>query len=588
MSSNLIALQNRFLSRGETIYDRLAKLAREKGALAREDLEALAKSANLPMALVHSVAKFYDDFAHEAPARRTLEVCNGESCAIAGAARCKGELADAASSRSDVRVRDVTCLGYCGSGPNAMLRDDSGTAVFSLRGDGLSKVARALADDAPLEMVEPENAIHPPAAERLAVLSSRFGPVSLDEARAAGVYSTIAAALNKPPRAVIDEISASQIRGRGGAGFPAGRKLRTVAGAPSASGIKYFVLNADEGDAGAFIDKELLERAPHTVMEGMLLAGPTPSARAKGSSICAVSIRGALGIWERAIAECESAGLLGERILGSDFSFHLKLVPGHGAYICGEETSLLRSLEGVPGQVSPKPPYPAFEGYRGAPTVVNNVETVAAFGWIVEHGGDAYAALGHAKSRGTKLLSISGCIAKPGLYEVELGTTLRTILFELAGGVPDGKAFKAVQIGGPLGGIFAEQHLDLPLDFEALANAGGMLGHGGIVVYDEDVDLVAIGRGLMRFCAVESCGKCFPCRIGSVRATELFDKILDGRGEQADIDLIAEVNETMFLGSLCALGGGIPIPVQNLLTFFVDELARHVPGAKSPATALEL
>ena len=229
-----------------------------------------------------------------------------------------------------------------------------------------------------------------------------------------------------------------------------------------------------------------------------------------------------------------------------------------------------------------KPPYPAVEGFRGAPTVVNNVETLAALPWIVEHGGAKYAELGRGESRGTKLLSISGAVERPGLYEVEMGTPLRTVLFELAGGVPNGKAFKAVQIGGPLGGIFAERHLDLPLTFEDLAGAGGMLGHGGIVVYDEDVDLVRIGRGLMKFCAVESCGKCFPCRIGSVRATELFDKILEGRGTQEDIELLGEINETMLVGSLCALGGGIPIPIKNLLTFFVDELAAHVPGAKEP------
>ncbi|MCA9607062.1 MAG: SLBB domain-containing protein, partial [Myxococcales bacterium] len=369
--------------------------------------------------------------------------------------------------------------------------------------------------------------------------------------------------------------------GRGGAGFPAGIKLQTVKDAPSATGQKYVVVNADEGDAGAFIDKELLEQAPHTVLEGTILA-----AYAVGASEGYVYLRGeyprAIAVWKKALADAREAGILGGSVLGSGFAFDVKLVEGHGAYICGEETSLLRSLEGVPAQVSPKPPFPAIQGLNGAPTVVNNVETLAAYPWIVERGGDAYAALGAGKSRGTKLVSVSGHVAKPGLFEVELGTSLRSILFELAGGVPNGKRFKAVQIGGPLGGILGEAHLDLPMTFEDLAAAGGMLGHAGMVVYDEDVDLVRIGRGLMKFCAVESCGKCFPCRIGSVRATEIFDKVLEGRGTQADIELLGEINETMRVGSLCALGGGIPIPVENLLTSFVSELDRYVPGAKAP------
>jgi formate dehydrogenase iron-sulfur subunit len=214
---------------------------------------------------------------------------------------------------------------------------------------------------------------------------------------------------------------------------------------------------------------------------------------------------------------------------------------------------------------------------------VNNVETLAAFPYIVNEGGAAYAALGHGESRGTKLVSLNTAVAKPGLYEIELGTTLRTLLFEMAGGMAEGKKFKAAQIGGPLGGIFGEQHLDVPMTFEDLAAAGGMLGHAGVVVYGDDVDLVRIGRGLMKFCAIESCGKCFPCRIGSVRGTELFDKILAGEGSQADIDLLAELDETMRVGSLCALGGAIPLPIDNLLAWFMGDFRKYVPDAKTPA-----
>ncbi|HHH29633.1 MAG TPA: hypothetical protein ENK57_14980, partial [Polyangiaceae bacterium] len=534
MSANLIALQNRFLGRGETVYDHLARLREQKGALADEDLLALSRQLNLPPAHVRSVAKFYDELRRDEPAEQTLRVCNGESCALAGAAACRERLERAAPD--GVHVADVTCLGYCGSGPNAALGSGSEPRVFSLAGGALERLEQALSDDSEFSAEEPKNVIHPPRSERETVLLSRFGPdfAELAVARKAGVYRALETALSGEPAAVIEAIKTSRIRGRGGAGFPAGLKLQTVADAPSKSGDKYVVVNADEGDAGAFIDKELLEQAPHTVLEGLILA-----AFAVGANQGFVYLRGeyprALSLWRRVLDDAEAAGLLGDSVMGSGFSFHVRVVPGHGAYICGEETSLLRSLEGVPAQVSFKPPYPAIEGYRGAPTVVNNVETLAAYPYIVQDGGEKYAELGLGESRGTKLVSISGHVNQPGLFEVELGTTLRTLVFDLAGGIPGGKQFKAMQIGGPLGGILGAEHLDVPLTFEDLTAAGGMLGHAGIVVFDEHVDLVEIGRGLMKFCAVESCGKCFPCRIGAVRATEVFDKILAGRGEQADL-----------------------------------------------------
>ena len=253
---------------------------------------------------------------------------------------------------------------------------------------------------------------------------------------------------------------------------------------------------------------------------------------------------------------------------------------GHGAYVCGEETSLLRSLEGVPAQVSPKPPYPAISGLNGAPTLVNNVETLANLPAIVGDGGAAYAAVGYGRSRGTKLVSLNTAVARPGLYEVPLGTTIRELIFDLAGGMAEGLRLKAVQIGGPLGGILDESQLDLPLDFEALAEAGAMLGHAGVVVFPQGTDMVAVGRGLMKFCAVESCGKCFPCRLGAVRGTEIFDKLLDGRGEEGDIALLESLSETMRYGSLCALGGGIPIPIDNLLTSFRGEFDALLGGEK--------
>lgn len=584
MSANLIALQNRFLGRGETVYDRLARLRQEKGAVSDADISALAGELGLPPAHVRTVAKFYDDLAVDTPAAVTLRLCNGEACEVAGASACQARL-ERALADAEVRLGHVTCLGYCGSGPNAVLERGGERHVMSLAAEGAeaeaaeaARAARAPALD------EPRNAIHRSEGGPDVLLRSFVGPDGSDlaAARERGAYRALERAVGADPERIIEEVEASRIRGRGGAGFPAGTKLRTVRQAPSKSGRRYVVVNADEGDAGAYIDKELMERAPHTVIEGMVLA-----AFAVGANEGFVYLRGeyprARRLFGRALEQAREAGYLGGDVAGSGYAFDARIVDGHGAYICGEETSLLRSLEGVPAQVTPKPPYPAIEGLRGAPTAVQNVETLAALPFIVEHGGARYAALGHANSRGTKLVSLNTTVARPGLYEVELGTTLRTLIFDLAGGMADGKRFKAVQVGGPLGGIFGEQHLDLPLDFEALAEAGGMLGHAGVVVYPDDVDLVAIGRGLMRFCAVESCGKCFPCRIGSVRGTEIFDKILAGRGTQADLDLLAELDETMRWGSLCALGGAIPIPIDNLLDWFIDDFRAYVPDAVTPS-----
>ncbi|MCK6439679.1 MAG: SLBB domain-containing protein, partial [Planctomycetes bacterium] len=312
----------------------------------------------------------------------------------------------------------------------------------------------------------------------------------------------------------------------------------------------------------------------HTQLEGALLA-----AYATGAKEIIFYIRfeypNAHRIMGKAIEEARNAGLLGENILGLSFSCSARIVKGQGAYICGEETSLLRSIEGVPAIVSFKPPFPAQKGLYGCPTAVNNVETLHNLPWIIEHGGDAYAKIGYERSRGTKLVSLNTRVKKPGLYEVGLGTTLREIIFNLAGGMADGHTFKAVQVGGPLGGIFPEKLLDTPLDFEAFTKAKGLLGHGGIVVYSDKDDLVKIGRWLMEFCAIESCGKCFPCRIGAVRGTELFDQMMEGGATEQRLSLMRELCETMEFGSLCALGGAIPTPIKCLMDYFPQEFARY-------------
>jgi len=588
MSANLIALQNKFLGRGTTVYDKLSVLQEEQGFIGDADIQELASQYNLPPALVRSTARFYEELRHETPADHVVKVCIGEACRAAPRGGC-----DALESRlrgalgpgngtgpgPSIRLEPVACLGYCGLGPNAMV--DGVPLSLADPGDERQLVERLRAHRSP-GLSEPVNPVHPPREGEPCILLRHMSEevVSLEGARRAGIYRALEKALTTmSPMAVVEEIERSRLRGRGGAGFPTGTKLRTVAEAPvhDGSGRRYVVDNFDEGDAGSYIDKELVERDPHTQLEGVLLA-----AYACGASEVYIYVRfeypRALAILRRALEEAREVGLEGDHILGTDFSCRIHLVKGQGAYICGEETSLLRSLEGVPALVSYKPPFPAHEGFRGYPTAVNNVETLHNLPWIIEHGGEAYAALGYERSRGTKAVSLNTVVRRPGLYEVELGTTLREVIFGLAGGMADERRFKGVQVGGPLGGILPESALDTPLDFEALEAVGGILGHAGMVVFTEDHDLVEICRGLMAFCAVESCGKCFPCRIGSVRGTELFDQMLDpAQGGVTDqrLALLTDLCETMKLGSLCALGTMTPLPMESLMRDFPEELDRH-------------
>jgi formate dehydrogenase iron-sulfur subunit len=463
-----------------------------------------------------------------------------------------------------------------------------GLPVSLAKDTDVAKVLGHLRGLRPHGVCEPVNPVYLPPEGSPRVLMRYFDRdvLSMEKARAAGVYNTIERAVTSlSPEAVLKEIEASQLRGRGGAGFPTATKLRAVATAPVAdgSGRRFVVVNFDEGDAGSYIDKELIERDPHTQLEGILLA-----AYATGAQQAFIYARyeypRAQRVLEHAIEQARSAGLIGAPLFGTGFACDVRMVRGQGAYICGEETSLLRSIEGVPALVSTRPPFPAQKGLWGCPTAVNNVETIHNLPWIVEHGGAAYAEFGYAKTRGTKGVSLNTRVKRPGMYEVELGTTLRQLIFDVAGGMAEGQEFLAVQVGGPLGGILPEHLLDTPLDCEAMAKAGGILGHAGVVVYSEEDNLVEVCRGLMAFCAVESCGKCFPCRIGSVRGTELFDQMMETGVTDARLSLLAELCETMKLGSLCALGGMIPLPIESLLTYFPEQLERYrkPAGAKLP------
>ncbi|HCV23114.1 MAG TPA: hypothetical protein DGN59_06610 [Candidatus Latescibacteria bacterium] len=591
MSRNLIALQNKFLGEGQTVYDSLARLHADKGHIAPQDILDLAQEHNLPPAHVRATAEFYDELAQSSAAQRSLKICNGEACRAAGCdaviERCESELGVTTGevSSSGTRLEHVACLGYCGQGPNAMI-DDLPVSLASTA--AVDAALKSVLSESEHGLTEPKNPIYRPESDAPCVVLRNAGQdvIGLTDARAAGIYGALEKAVTSlQPQDVIDQIKASQLRGRGGAGFPTGIKLQTVADseAPDGSGRRFVVVNFDEGDAGSYIDKELVENDPHSQIEGILLAAYATGAR-EAIIYARCEYPRARRVLEAAVDEARAAGLVGASLFGSDFACDITVVRGQGAYICGEETSLLRSLEGVPALVSVRPPFPAQEGLWRCPTAVNNVETIHTLPWIIEHGADAYASLGHEKSRGTKVISLNHRVAHPGVYEVELGVTLRHVIFDLAGGMADGQSCKAVQVGGPLGGLLPESLLDTRLDFEAMAAQGAILGHGGIVVYSQEDDLVKIGRGLIHFCAVESCGKCFPCRIGAVRGTELFDQMMESGVTDERVELLGELCETMKYGSLCAMGGMTPAPIESLIQHFPDELGRYRKSVASERT----
>ena len=403
---------------------------------------------------------------------------------------------------------------------------------------------------------------------------SRIGitdPLSLEDYRAHDGFRGLEQALSLTPQAIVDEVKASGLRGRGGAAFPTGIKWQTVLDAPAAQ--KYIVCNADEGDSGTFADRLVMECDPYLLIEGMVIAG-----LAVGATQGYVYLRSeyplAHEIFNEAIARAEAAGYLGADILGSGRRFELEVRLGAGAYICGEETSLLESLEGKRGMVRFKPPLPAIEGLFGQPTVVNNVLSLAAVPFILGHGAPAYADCGMGRSRGTLALQLAGNVRRGGLVEIAFGTTLRELMESFGGGTFTGRPLRAVQVGGPLGAYLPASQWDLPLDYEAFAEVGAVLGHGGVVMFDDTVDMAEQARFAMEFCAVESCGKCTPCRIGAVRGVEVIDRIRQDNDREANLVLLGDLCETMVDGSLCAMGGMTPFPVQSVMKHFPDDLQR--------------
>ena len=402
---------------------------------------------------------------------------------------------------------------------------------------------------------------HPFIAKQNRLTFARAGktrPTSLDDYYASGGWLGLGQARAIGAEATIETIMASGLRGRGGAGFPAGIKWQTVANATADQ--KYIVCNADEGDSGTFADRMVMEGDPFMLIEGMAIAG-----FAVGASKAYIYIRSE---YPHAIAKMEAAIRLSAHLIAP---FVVEVRVGAGAYICGEETSLLNSLEGKRGEVRAKPPLPALEGLFGKPTVVNNVLTLAAVPWILAHGGEAYAAYGMGRSKGTMPVQLAGNVKHGGLFEVAFGITLGELVNDIGGGTASGRPVRCVQVGGPLGAYIAPAQFDLPFDYEAFAAADALIGHAGITVFDDSVDMAQMARFAMEFCAIESCGKCTPCRLGSTRGVETIDQIIAGKNVDANLALLADLAETMKFGSLCAMGGFTPYPVMSAIKLFPED-----------------
>jgi formate dehydrogenase iron-sulfur subunit len=423
----------------------------------------------------------------------------------------------------------------------------------------------------PLYLGPTEDIAYLKSQQRLTFSRAGLGdPLCLDNYRALGGFVGLQRALEMTPQAIVDEVKDSGLRGRGGAAFPAGIKWQTVLNTPGEQ--KYIVCNADEGDSGTFADRVLMEADPYQLIEGMIIAGLAVGAT-RGYIYLRSEYPKAHEMLKCAIEKAEQAGYLGQSVMASDHSFELQVRLGGGAYICGEETSLLDSLEGKRGMVRAKPPLPAIEGLFGKPTVVNNVLTLAAISTILEKGADHYQGFGLGRSRGTLAFQLAGNIKRGGLIELAFGTTLRDVVQEFGGGSYSGRPIRAIQVGGPLGAYLPDAQWDTPLDYESFAAQNAMVGHGGIVVFDDTVDMGAQARFAMEFCAEESCGKCTPCRIGSVRGVEVIDRILADDNREDNLIVLHDLCDTLEFGSLCAMGGMTPFPVRSALHHFPEDFA---------------
>jgi len=547
MSKNLSYLGGR-KGIGENLFEKLGEVAEATGTPSFEDMEKLRQEFLVGKGNVYGTATFYDFLKPENQGKKVY-VCNGSACLTAGTQPTLKEKLH--QHFNEKEIGEMCCLGRCHENSSFYYggKNYSGNAIDQI--ESIKKNNTIIADD------------YAVASKGTPILTQKFPGLTY--------YSEILKnCFSKNVTELQSELKTSGLKGRGGAGFPMAIKLETCRNTKADQ--RFIVCNADEGDPGAYSDRYLMEHQPLAVLVGMVIAGYLAEASVGVLYIRAEYPESIIAI-EKALIELHEHKLIGENIFNSGFSYDFKVIKAQGAYICGEETALLSSIEGQRPEVRVRPPYPAQQGLFNLPTVVNNVETLANLPFVMKNGGSAYAAIGTAKSSGTKLISLDGYFNKPGIYEVDMGTPLRVVIDELGGGFR--KPVKAMHIGGPLGGLVPVTKIDdLTIDFESFANEGFLLGHASIVCIPEEFPLILYIEHLFEFTAHESCGKCFPCRLGSTRGKEMLHK---SRTSDYKIDrkLLDDLLETLEIGSLCMLGGGLPLPVKNALQYFSDELSPY-------------
>ncbi|MES0339167.1 MAG: NADH-quinone oxidoreductase subunit NuoF [Anaerolineales bacterium] len=528
-----------------------------------------------------------------------LRVCDGTGCRALGSQKVLTDLRDEldkAQLDAEIEVVGTGCPGFCEYGPLITIYPQRISYLkvqpkdvpeivnqTLLSGEVIERLLYTDPDTGEHIIKEHDLPFYLKQKRSVLAMNGRIDPTQINDYFALGGYSSLVKALSTmSPENVIDEVKTSGLRGRGGAGFPTGLKWEICRSNVQTVGTGYVICNADEGDPGAFMDRSIMEGNPHLVIEGMIIG-----AFAIGLSQGHVYIRAeyplAVENLKIALHQAEEVGLLGQNILGSGFDFALDIRLGAGAFVCGEETALLASIEGKIGEPQPRPPYPAQSGLWGKPTNINNVETWANVPGIIEHGGQEYASIGSENSKGTKIFSVVGKINNTGLVEVPMGITLREVIFDIGGGIPDGKSFKAAQLGGPSGGCIPAEHLDVEIDYESLTSLGAIMGSGGLVVADEDTCMVDFARFFMEFTQEESCGKCVPCRVGTKAMLETLKRICAGEGRPGDVDYLIELGEEIKRSSLCGLGQTAPNPVLSTIRYFRDEYEAHIVDKTCPA-----
>ena len=528
--------------------------------------------------------------------KRAILLCGGTGCLSSNSMEIKArfeQLIAENKMEDKVSVNIVGCFGFCSQGPfvkiypeDTLYRLVKEKDVEEIFNEDImeGRIVQRLLYVEPLtgEKVAKQDDINFYKKQKRVALHGGgvINPECIEEAMGYGAFQGLKRALTMEPKAVIDEVLASGLRGRGGGGFPTGRKWQFAYN--SVSNQKYVVCNGDEGDPGAFMDRSILEGNPYAVIEGMMIAGYAIGA-SEGYFYVRAEYPIAVNRLRNAIKQMNEVGILGENILGSGFSFQAHIRLGAGAFVCGEETALLNSIEGKRGMPRPRPPFPAVKGLWGEPTIVNNVETLACVPYILREGAAEFASCGTEKSKGTKVFALGGKVNNVGLVEIPMGTTLRELIYDIGGGIPDNKKFKAIQTGGPSGGCLTAEALDEPIDFDNLVAKGSMMGSGGAIVMDEDNCMVDVAKFYMEFICDESCGKCSPCRIGTKRMLEILTRITEGNGTMKDLEELEELGRTVQANSLCALGQTAANPIMSTLKHFRHEYLAHIQDKTCPA-----